>query len=231
MRPMPLRQSRLRLAHRPVAATVLCLLGLLFTILAASADYSFSIPNMELSVTVQPDASVRLSYAITFACNPSGDPIDVVDIGLPHAHYSISTMAAFLDGAPCPDIRKSTVVTPGVEVHLPQPIGPGKQGKFQFRCTMPDLVYQDTTNPSNASLRITPTWYDGTYLTGQTNLWVIVELPLSVKPEEVLYQLNQPFKNKGVTKQYTFAAWQFPSTRLDKPHMVGLSFPDRKSVV
>lgn len=227
MRPIPLRQSRRRLAHRSVATTILCLLGLLFAVLAASADYSFSIPNMDLSVTVQPDASVRLSYAITFVCNPSGDPIDVVDIGLPHADYDISNMAAFLDGAPCPDIRKSTVVTPGVEVHLPAPIRPGQQGKFQFRCTMPNLVYQDTTNPNNASLRITPTWYDGEYLTGQTNLWIIVELPISVKPEEILYQLNQPFKNKGTSKQSTFAAWQFPSTRLDKPHMVGLSFPKR----
>jgi hypothetical protein len=195
--------------------------------LPALASYSFSIPKMELDVTPQPDASVRLYYSITFQCEPGGQPIDVVDIGLPHSGYSISSMKAMLGDQPLTDIRKSTAISTGVEVHLPHPIQPGKQGRLTFSCVMPDLVYQDTTNRDNASLRITPTWYDGQYLVGKTDLWIIIDLPLSVKPEEVLYQLNLPFTKKGITKSNTFVAWQMPDARMDGMHLVGLSFPKR----
>ncbi len=207
-------------------ALLLALLGMMLAPLVAShADYSFSIPRLELSVTPQPDASVELYYDITFKCEPGGQPIDVVDVGLPHKGYDISNMQAALNGQPCSDIRTSTAISTGVEVHLNHPIKPGEQGKFEFKCRMPDMVYQDTTNPANASLRITPTWYGGQYLVGQTDLWIIVHLPLSVKPEEVVYQLNKPFTKKVISKYNTVVAWQDPAARLDGPHMVGLSFP------
>ncbi len=205
---------------------MLCLAVLLLVgATTAHADYLFSVPKMEMRIVPQPDASVIISYTVVFQNDPGGEPIAIVDIGLPHAGYSIANMKASLEGKPPTDIRKSTEVPIGVEVHLSNPIPPGKKGEFTFTCTMPDLVYQDSTNKDNASLRITPTWWGAAYVRDTTDLWVIVELPLSVTPEQVLYQLNQPFKNKGVAKSNTFVAWQFKDTAVTGEHMVGLSFP------
>ncbi|MCD6359819.1 MAG: hypothetical protein J7M38_03075, partial [Armatimonadetes bacterium] len=189
--------------------------------------YSFEVPEMELHVTVNKDASVTMQYAIQFHCNDGADPIDIVDIGLPHANYDISNMSAALDGVGQSDIRISEYVTPGVEIHLSPTIGPGETALFEFKCTMPDMVYQDTTNKANASLRITPTWFDGSLLTGTTQLSIVIYLPDDLKMEEILYQLNRPFSQKLQVQGHKAVAWFYESTRVDDAHMVGVSFPKR----
>jgi len=195
---------------------------------ALAQDYSFEVPEMELHVTVNPDASVTMRYKITFLCNSFAKPIDIVDVGVPHKDYDIGNMTAHLDGEQLSTIRPSEYVHPGVEVPLEPAIAPGQTGVFEFECTMPDLVYQDTTNPENASLRITPTWFDGDYMTGSTDLAVIVYLPDSIELDEILYQLNQPFDKKLDLDNSKAVAWVFTDTRVDEAHMVGLSFPKRE---
>ncbi len=209
----------------------LLLTVLLVCVLCGSAlaqDYSFEVPEMELHVTVNPDASVTMKYKITFLCNTDAKPIDIVDIGVPHEDYDIGNMTAHLDGEELATIRRSEYVHPGVEVPLDAPIGSGETGVFEFECTMPNLVHQDTTNKENASLRITPTWFDGDYMTGTTNLAVIVYLPDSIELDEILYQLNQPFDNKLDLDDKKAVAWVFDDTTVDHEHMVGLSFPKRE---
>jgi hypothetical protein len=191
------------------------------------ASYSFSIPHMELDVTPQPDASVQMYYTIVFQCEPGGEPIGVVDVGLPQGGYDLATMKASLNGQPQTAIGPSPMVHPGVRVQLSSSIQPGSQGKFTFSCAVPNLVYQDTTAKDYASLRITPTWYDPQSLVGTTDLWIVVNLPPDIKPDEVKWQLNQQFTKKGVSKHNTFVAWRLPSARVDSAHLVGLSFPKR----
>lgn len=206
---------------------VALILTLVMCAVASAQNYSFEIPEMELHVTVNPDASVTMEYMILFKCNSGADPIDVVDVGLPHAGYDISNMTASLDGEPLEDIRVSQYVTPGVEVHLSPTIAPTESGLFQFKCTMPDMVYQDTTNRDNASLRITPTWFEGSLLTGATRLTIVIYVPDDVELDEILYQLNKPFTRKMQVRGHKAVAWQEASTRVDKQHMVGVSFPKR----
>jgi len=134
-----------------ILAVALCCSG------AWAQDYSFSVPEMELHVTVNPDASVRLEYRIVFTCNEGAHEIDVVDVGLPHEAYDLSNMHASLNGNPLTGIKTSGYIDCGVEVPLSPAISPGETGVFQFECTMPDLVYQDTTDKEYASLQITPT--------------------------------------------------------------------------
>ncbi|HEY3398463.1 MAG TPA: hypothetical protein VGM19_12480 [Armatimonadota bacterium] len=199
-------------------------LALLFPA-AAWCDYSYAIPKMELAITPQKDASVLLEYTIVFACQPGADPKDVVDVGLPDRHYDLSNMKAALNGKPLTDIRKSTVLDSAVEVHFPDPIQPGAKGTFTFSCTMPDRVYQDTTDKTMASLRMTPTYFNPKYVVGNTDLSIVVYLPLSVKPTDLRTQLNQSFTAKGIVKNHTFAAWYLKGTRMDDKHEIGISFP------
>ncbi len=190
-------------------------------------EYSFSVPRMLLEVTPNSDASVTLNYTIEFYCEPGAHPIDVVDVGLPHKDYNIGNMSASINGVQLSDIRRSEYIAVGVEVHLGgQTIQPGQRGKLHFRCTMPNLVFQDTTNKDNASLQVTPTWFDADLIKGNTELNVVVYLPKSVKLDEALYQ-KRPFSDKLQLKNRNAVLWRWDQTRLDGPHLVGVSFPKR----
>ncbi|MDI9583197.1 MAG: hypothetical protein QM473_03180 [Acidobacteriota bacterium] len=208
----------------------LCLLALCAS--CAAQDYLFSIPEMTFAVTVNPDASVELFYDILFECAPGAHPIDFVDVGLPDRDYDISNMeAAVIDASgrkyDCTGIETSDYIPIGVAVPLGAgTIQPGQRGTFLFRCTMPNRVYQDTTRPDYASLKITPTWFGSQYVQGTTKLGIMVYLPKDIKPEEILHQgLN--FTSKAVTDTKTLAAWFMPAARIDGPNMVALSFPKR----
>ena len=196
---------------------------------AHAQNYSFEVPEMELHVTVNPDASVRMNYMIKFYCNPGADAVDIVDIGLPDYNYDFSNMSAGLNGEQLLTIRKSEYLTsmPAVEVPIVPAIEPGSAGVFEFECTMPDLVYQDTTNKANASLRITPTWFDSSCLTGDTQLSIVIYMPEGIADEDILWQLDEPFTHKMQVEGHKVVAWYYDATRVDHRHLVGVSFPKR----
>ncbi len=197
---------------------------------ASAQDYSFSVPKMELHVTPNSDASVTMEYVIDFYCDQGAHPIDIVDVGLPHKDYDISNMQAALNGSPLGIIRKSEFLDQlqqvGVEVPLSPAIASGQSGRFEFECTMPNLVYQDTTRADYASLRITPTWFGSEFLTGTTELGVFIYLPDEIKLDEILHQgLN--FDQKFQLEGRKAVIWVFKGTRVDTEHMVAVSFPQR----
>ena len=61
---------------------------------AAGQNYSFSVPKLRMVAIVQPDASVRIVYDITFRNNGGAHPIDIVDIGVPHDDYDLGNVRA-----------------------------------------------------------------------------------------------------------------------------------------
>lgn len=79
---------------------------------AWAQDYRFRVPNLQMQVFVQPDASARIMYRITFENSPTASPIDIIDIGMPHAGYTIPTMRAAINDIPLTTIRRSEYVTP-----------------------------------------------------------------------------------------------------------------------
>ena len=62
---------------------------------------------MQMQVFVQPDGSAKIVYDITFDNSTSGDPIDIVDIGMPTNAYDLNTMSASIEGVDLTDIRPS----------------------------------------------------------------------------------------------------------------------------
>jgi hypothetical protein len=195
---------------------------------AAAQEYSFSVPQLQMYATVQPDGSLKIDYKIEFHNNPGSHAIDIVGIGTPHAGYRLGEIRAWIDDQPLKDIRPSTEVHPGFEVHLDNgAMMPGRTGKLHVVFTMPKMVYQDTTRKDYASLRITPTWFDERYVTDNTNIQVAIQLPKGVKPDEVLYQdEDRPFNQKALIKEGVVVYWDFATERLTKSHMVGVSFPN-----
>lgn len=221
------RRSAIPAAALLSALSILLLLS--FATVGAAQDYSFSVPEMMLSVLVKEDASVTLEYEIIFECSPGAHAIDVVDMGLPHKGYNIGNMEAAVNGNPLSGIKKSTYIDCGVEVPLgAHAIQPGQRGEFVFICNMPKLIYQDTTRKDYASLQITPTWWGSEYVQGSTKLAIVFYFPkeMGIKPEELLYQDERnPFTQKMQLDDFVSAAWHMPGVRVDGPHMVGISFP------
>jgi len=201
---------------------------LLFPVIAEAQNYSFQVPKMDMLVTVKEDASVHVAYDITFKNNSGAHAIDIVDIGTFHKGYTLGNVKASVGGVPLTNVRPSTVVKPGFEVHLgSHAIPPGGEGTFHVEFDMPNMVFQDTTDKELASLEIQPTWFDPQCQRGQTDLRVAVQLPKSVHPDEVLYQ-KVKFHQKAKTDNGALVFWTWPATRLrEGAHEVGLSFPKR----
>ncbi len=192
---------------------------------ALAQSYSFGVPDLKMQVYVQPDASVKIVYDITF--DNYGSTMDVVDIGMPHSNYKISTMSASINGVNLSDIRKSEFVDPGVEVHLgSQEIPRGSQGTLHFEFSMPDLVFQDTTQKDLASLQITPTWWDSDFVRGTSNIQIAIYMLEGIQPDEMLYQ-DVAFANKALYQGRAVAVWQWAKGSATQAYRVGVSFPQR----
>jgi hypothetical protein len=192
---------------------------------AAAQTYSFSVPELRMQVFVQPDASARIIYDITFENHSFAQAIDIVDIGTPHRNYDLGNFSASIDGVPLSIIRVSEFVDPGVEIHLlDRSIEGGESGTLHVEFTMPDMVYQDTTDQGLASLQITPTWFEGEFLSGTGVIWVLVHMLPEVDPDQVLYQ-DVPFTDKVLFEEHTVAVWRWDNAPATRAYPVGVSFP------
>jgi hypothetical protein len=173
----------------------LLILLLLFGILIIPAtatmaqSFDFTVPELRMEVFVLPDGSARIIYNISFANSPFGEPINVIDIGTPTENYDLSNMTASIDGAELSDIRVSEYIDTGVEIHLGDRLIPaGETSTLRFAFTMPDMVYQDTTDSEYASFRIRPTDFDSSLVSGVSDIWIAVHTPQGIDESELLYQ-------------------------------------------
>lgn len=228
MRPSILLRGRKKLKVRDRA--LIFILSLLFlsyyAYSAAAQDYLFSVPRLVLDVQIQQEGSAVLNYDIEFQNSSSGRPIDIVDIGLPHEEYEISTMQAAIDEVNFTDIRRSEYIHPGVEVHLNEKtIQPGQSANFKFSAVISNLVFQDTTRKDYASFQIVPTWFGEKYVVGTSTILIRIHLPEGISEEEVLYQ-HAPFTGKEVQENHVVVSWE-TEQRLTAPYRVGVSFPKR----
>jgi hypothetical protein len=194
---------------------------------AGAEEYLFGVPRVQMLVTVNPDASVQIAYDFVFQNAPGAHPIDIVDIGTPTPDYNLENVRASIDGHSLRDIRVSTYVKPGFEVHLGAgTIQPGHSGELHVEFTMPNMVFQDTTRSDYASLRITPTWFGDQYVRGNTHLKIAIQLPKGVQPDEALHQ-GLSFTLKAATPQGALVGWDFPTVRFTGRQNVAVSFPKR----
>ncbi len=208
-------------------ALVALLLAAFPTPAAPGQDYSFGVPKLEMHAVIQRDASVKLIYDITFQNMPGAHAIDIVDIGVPHAGYSLSNVKASVAGQNAIGVHHSEYVKPGFEVHLGAGTIPsGRKGVVHVEFDMPNMVYQDTTRKDYASFRVTPTWFGSQYVKGVTNIKVAVHLPKGIERDEILHQ-GLEFSDVAETDDGFSAVWVMQGKRLDGPHMVAISFPKR----
>lgn len=190
-------------------------------------QYSFSVPELRMQVFILPDGSALIVYDIALANTPAGESIRIIDIGTPHDNYDLSNMSATIDGAPLSDIRRSEFIDTGVEIHLgDRPISAGDTATLHFELTMPDMVFQDTTDSDYASFRISPAWFDESMISGTSDIWVVVHTLPGIDASELLYQ-NVAFTDKMNFEDHAVGSWRWESGSVTEENLVGISFPKR----
>jgi len=201
--------------------------AIVFLALAAAvstfADYKFAVPENRSVVTVNTDASVTVAYSITFA--NQGQPIDIIDVGFPDGDYA--SVTADLDGTEMTDIRPSTAVATGVEVHLEaNAIPAGHSGTLHLTALLKNRVFQDDKDPAYASLVFSPTWYGSEYTTGTAHLICEFVFPGGVGPDEPRYHGLQ-FSSARVEDDRVHYLWDIPQGSPSSQYTFGASFPKR----
>ncbi len=207
----------------------LLLLGILIIPATATMaqSFDFSVPELRMEVFVLPDGSAHIIYNIAFANNPFGDPITIIDIATPNENYDLSNMTASIDGAELSDIRVSEFIDTGVEIHLhDRPVAPGETSTLRFAFTMPDMVYQDTTDSEYASFRIRPTEFDPSMVSGVSDIWIAIHTLPGIDESELLYQ-NVPFTDKINYEDHSVASWRWENGSVLDENLVAVSFPKR----
>lgn len=202
----------------------------IFTLLLLSfsifGSYQFEVLSNYSTVEIKEDSSVIIHYTITFRNH--GDPIDIVDIGLPDKYYDLDTAEAYINEKRIKDVRKSTAIPVGVEIHLlDQTIPPGKEETINFSIKTTKRIYQDDKDPNYASVVFMTTYYDAQYTIGTTRLGCQFIFPKGVKIEDVRYHQN-PFTEVFVDKEGRVVyRWIVENASPSYGYTFGASFPKK----
>ncbi len=150
--------------------------------------YFFSLDRETVNVYWQEDGTLTLDYEFVFSNQPSGAPIEYVDVGLPNNNFNVSNVIASVDGNAITFISASEYQGSGTGVALglgSNAIPPGGTGTVRVRIVgIEGVLFPDTQEDEYASAVITPTWFGSEFVTGATNLTVIYHLPPGVQPAE-----------------------------------------------
>ena len=178
--------------------TRIFLLSLIFISLFALADpvsaqdYRFTVPVYEVEAYLEDDGSLSINYIIEFENNPSADPIDFVDIGMPNTSYNMNDIEARIGETPITDIESSPYVANGFALGLgASAIPPGASGTVTV--WIPNVKnilfpYEQGDRENYASFQFSPNWFDpsGDRSTS-TEYRMTIILPNGVGDEEGVY--------------------------------------------
>ena len=182
--------------------TRIFLLSLIFISLFALADpvsaqdYRFTVPVYEVEAYLEDDGSLSINYIIEFENNPSADPIDFVDIGMPNTSYNMNDIEARIGETPITDIESSPYVANGFALGLgASAIPPGASGTVTV--WIPNVKnilfpYEQGDRENYASFQFSPNWFDpsGDRSTS-TEYRMTIILPNGVGDEEGVYYIPQ----------------------------------------
>ena len=169
---------------------VLFLLLVVGVTTVAAQTYLFRVERSSADIYITADGAARVEYSYTFVNDPSADPIDFVDVGMPTYSYSLSNVSADIDGAAITSIEESPYVKPGVALGLgAKKIAPGARGTVHVVVTgIEKMVYKTNKVPevdeAYASFNFSPNSFGSDYVRGTTTMAVTLHLPPGMNTEE-----------------------------------------------
>lgn len=201
-------------------------------------NLDFEIPKQDVIVYVNSDGTISLDYTIVFANSSGGSLIDIVDIGMPTPDYSISSMSAEIDGSPVEDIRTSTYIDQGVEIHLgSHAISSGSTGTLHLYVgQVNNALGKSTLEESEpyASIVFSPNYFDGGFVTGKTDYSFSIILPAGLSQDAPRYHTpsnNWPGAEQPTTyyddQNRVVYTWTATDANSETMYKFGASFPMR----
>jgi len=218
---------------------LLLLLVLIFILLPGAAlaqSYSFELSRLSVDVFLNNDGTIDLLYRFHFNNDPSGGWIDFVDVGLPNEYFDENRIEADVDGQPVAYVSSSEYQGggTGVAVALGQAsIEPGASGVVTVYVPGVERRFRpDTSEDQDASLVFAPTWFDGDFVHGETDMQVTFHLPAGVQPEEPRWHQSPPGwasePATGIDNQGRITyTWRNSAAKGDREYDFGASVPRR----
>jgi hypothetical protein len=213
-----------------ILLALLLAVGIAVPVLAQS--YYFSLDKMVVHVYWNSDGTSSLEYLLTFTNQPSGHPIEYVDVGMPNRNYDFNSIEASIDGNPLSISRDFEGVGTGFSVVMGRyTIPPGQSGTVRVVVgRISGVLYQDDNDANYASAVFSPLYYQSNVITGTTDITVIYHLPPGVQPEEPRWHSapsgfpSEPQMGFDDEGRITYT-WRNPSASGSTRHEFGASFP------
>lgn len=214
-----------------IALVVLITLALPMTALAQ--DYYFSMDRMVVDVFWNSDGTMSLDYLLTFTNQPSGHPIEFVDVGMPNGSFDFNSIQASINGNPLSVSRDfQGEGGSGFAVEMGQyAIPPGRTGAVRvYVGRVTDILYNDDDDSEYASAVFAPLYFQSSVITGTTDIKVIYHLPPGVQPEEPRWHSapsgfpSEPLAGFDPDGRITYT-WQNANARGNTQYLFGASFP------
>ena len=204
---------------------------------AAQSSYSFSLDREVVQVLWNADGTLALDYTLSFTNDPSGHPIDFVDVGMPNGNFDMGTVSVDVNGQGV-DVSTSDYQGSGSGFSVvmgSKTIPPGGTGTVHVSVgRITGVLYKDSTNPStDASADFSPFYFGSQYVHGNTDLTVTFHLPPGVLPQEPRYHNtqggwpcgDQPVAALDNQNRITYT-WQCATANGSTQYTFGASFPN-----
>ncbi len=196
--------------------------------------YLFSLDDEIVNVYWNDDGTISVDYLFTFTNDPSADPIDFVDVGMPNRNYDWNSITADVGGVPV-GISSDFYGEGGYGFSVDmgsQAIPPGRTGSVHvYVGRITGMLYPDDDQPdTHVSGEYSPTWFGSAFVTGTTHMRVVFHLPPGVQPSEGIYHPARGGWSCDTTPQTEFTdrvvyTWDCPGTSGSRQYTFGTSFP------
>ncbi len=201
---------------------ILILSALLVPLMSSRGQIIYEINREKAILDIQRSGIVYLRYNLSLTVK-SGTISRYVSIGMPSPSFSVvEAKEIFPDGRQV-DVRAEEVRQGdyyAVKMRPTRPIGPGDSRTYVVEVELRNFIYEDETNPGNAGLMFTPSWFGAPIRL----LQVFVILPPGVQRNEIK---NQPdYDNIGTLDDgRIYLYWERKDLPPNYKFQVGVSFP------
>jgi hypothetical protein len=211
---------------------IVILLALSMVMPAAAQSYSFRLDKEIVNVFWNADGTMAIDYTFSFINGAGGHVIDFVDVGTPNSSYDGSQLSADVNGSPVSISTDYQGQGSGFAVDMGgYAIQPGQSGTVHVVIGRVRQVLQpDDKDTAYASATFVPTYFDGSSVSGKTDLTVTFHLPPGVKTTEPRWHSapsgfpSQPAAGLDAQGRITYT-WNNPNADGSSSYLFGASFP------
>ncbi|MGD0979230.1 MAG: hypothetical protein ABR962_08840 [Candidatus Bathyarchaeia archaeon] len=190
---------------------------------AKAQGITYTVNQEWVKIWINTDRSIDILYNITLTYL-SGQPQGIVTVGMPKSGFQIQ-YAQDLSGSSLQYQDSSQGSFYSVDVYLAGPVTLNQPYTFVLYCTVPEMIYTDTTNPGNVGMQL----YPSTFALANNpiaDLRVAIVLPQGVQNNETKYPSGLPFDNVFTEGNNTVVYWERTSWPQDQTFQSGVSFPE-----